>query len=61
MRTLADVATTTDAAAQAVASCTTFPPFSSNRNAGIVWYTKVMSQARAASSDCARFAAGLGE
>lgn len=55
----ATVAETAETIEQAVCDAPTFPPFSRNRFDGCVWYEGMMSQARSASNDCARFAAGL--
>ena len=57
--TIADVATLDDAASQAACTATTWPPMSSNRFNGVLWAERLMSQARAASSDAERFMANL--
>jgi hypothetical protein len=57
--TIADTANLADATSQAACTATTWPPMSSNRFAGMLWSEKMMSQARAASSDAERFMKGL--
>jgi hypothetical protein len=54
-----DTANLADATSQAACTATTWPPLSSNRFAGVLWSEKLMSQARAASSDAERFMKGL--
>ena len=57
--TQVDRPTLADAASQAACTATTWPPMSSNRFAGMLWSERLMSQARAASSDAERFMKGL--
>ncbi len=59
MRTVADVASNSDAAGQAFCGATTWPPMSSNRAAGIVWSERLMAQVRVCSGDTERFAGGM--
>lgn len=57
--TQADRPTLADATAQAACTATTWPPMSSNRFNGTLWYETLISQARSASGDAERFMKGL--
>jgi hypothetical protein len=57
--TLVDVATKSDPTALAATTCTTFPPYSRNRNESTIWTERMLSQLRPAAGDAERFMKGM--